>query len=694
MVGRVRLPMRLVTRKIWRAFPELDRFDDKHASAFVRAAGRSLWALTVRWVATLGTGLVLIVPALALAISLGGRGGTGITLAWVLGFCVLSLVAFGSAMLVRDTLLRRRVRRVIALRGTCINCRYVLLGMPVGADLKIHCPECGFVTTADPAMNELVTDAGGQVTYRPAQGADDPVRAARRARRRLRWRRGLLSGVAGLVMVAGGTLLTIYLQMLIDARAARAARNFDKDAAALMASAQPAGSEAAPNGWPVFLQVIYDVREREIVETAALAKSVQFAGVRDNELYLDYSVLFAPEPRDYSQTSEFRVEERRAADDARRKLAMAMIERLRTTGELAKLDQLRTITRVESDMVVPPGGNAVDVLLPHLAAARNVARMSAARMGLALAAKDKAEYLAALDQNLAMARILETQPTLISLLVAIAIDSLAAGRVRAHLMSIPDEGWIKDVQGVLEARRPRVGLSHALDGERLMSRDVVESFFSDTTRVRTAMLTGKVLGVTSGNNPLLARIGRYRENIEAVDADVDRGKAETEKWPFERAKPIASDGQEEPPSLMLMKMLAVAYGSAARSRDQRETELRGTRVMLTLERFKRRTGAYPAGLIELGTADGLVVGDLIDPYSGLAFGYRRLDRTAAEAKVTRGPSGRSLPRLLSDVEATRYDYLLWSVGADRTDNAGTHATSFRALHTDGANFDHVINNAE
>ena len=100
-----------------------------------------------------------------------------------------------------------------------------------------------------------------------------------------------------------------------------------------------------------------------------------------------------------------------------------------------------------------------------------------------------------------------------------------------------------------------------------------------------------------------------------------------------------------------------------------------TRVMVALELYRARHGAYPDSLDQL--AGDIVTQPPADPLHGLPFGYRLLDGD---------PDGRA--------------YLLYSVGLDRVDDGGAELSpADRAAHGHAAalttpavsNADHVIN---
>jgi hypothetical protein len=146
--------MRLPRRKIWRAFPELDRFPDDQCERFVlraaqeyRASKARVMLLTAGLLAVSATGIVSLVGLVWRQCSAWLAIHTG----WVHSFLVsaetkyISIVLLvgvcGIAMLVvRDQWLIRTITR--KLRQTnCAKCGYSLLGLVPDRGV-VQCPEC------------------------------------------------------------------------------------------------------------------------------------------------------------------------------------------------------------------------------------------------------------------------------------------------------------------------------------------------------------------------------------------------------------------------------------------------------------------------------------------------------------------------------------------------------------------------
>lgn len=142
--------MRLPFAKIYRAFPELDRFSDDECSAFVQ---RATWG-------HLGSQIAVAPIALVAALTTGWLAWQAFTRFWdyliksfqivseFVEFCRLATTVLGAVGLgaiavfvVRDLWLRRVMSGYIG-SNKCPNCKYLLLGLRANSGV-LSCPECG-----------------------------------------------------------------------------------------------------------------------------------------------------------------------------------------------------------------------------------------------------------------------------------------------------------------------------------------------------------------------------------------------------------------------------------------------------------------------------------------------------------------------------------------------------------------------
>jgi hypothetical protein len=158
--------MRLPTRKIWRAFPELDRFPDARCARYVREAKAR------RWVSGAATALLIpvfvIVWLVSVVFSIGlmdllhpggaGPGVWGTLLAFAL-FAGTPLLLALTLLLIRDRWLHGAIRARLNV-ARCLGCSYSLLGLEPGGNRFVVCPECGKTADLTDEMLEQMRELG------------------------------------------------------------------------------------------------------------------------------------------------------------------------------------------------------------------------------------------------------------------------------------------------------------------------------------------------------------------------------------------------------------------------------------------------------------------------------------------------------------------------------------------------------
>lgn len=142
--------MRIPLHKIYRAFPELDRFSDDECERYVHQArtvaySRRFWRHALEGLAMVGgfaVVLVLQVVIYTVITALPGNPPRWFEPVAMFTFVTL-LVAVPSlgSLMVRDRWLRRAIADRLA-NARCPHCEYSLLGLPVD-DGSVQCPECG-----------------------------------------------------------------------------------------------------------------------------------------------------------------------------------------------------------------------------------------------------------------------------------------------------------------------------------------------------------------------------------------------------------------------------------------------------------------------------------------------------------------------------------------------------------------------
>ena len=171
--------MRLISRKIWRAFPELDQYEEEVCIAYVKHARRlgNIWKGAICTLAAffigfgIWLGVVYLTPDLFEIATSPLASDVQILLSHLLisvmvtGFIWFSLLC---EFITRDVWLRRTIRAHLN-SITCDGCGYQLVGLTIesaGHMKFVVCPECGnrtelnrgHITEADINPELLATD--------------------------------------------------------------------------------------------------------------------------------------------------------------------------------------------------------------------------------------------------------------------------------------------------------------------------------------------------------------------------------------------------------------------------------------------------------------------------------------------------------------------------------------------------------
>ncbi|HLP84353.1 MAG TPA: hypothetical protein VK157_08380, partial [Phycisphaerales bacterium] len=292
-----------------------------------------------------------------------------------------------------------------------------------------------------------------------------------------------------------------------------------------------------------------------------------------------------------------------------------------------------------------PQDPAVGVLLPELGQMRHMTRYCAARMHVARQAGDMREWLRAFRASLALARAASMQTSGIEYLVACAIDNVTLQQLVELLQSHPDAQTLDAIETILAEQHVR-SLMDNLDGMQACDRDLVAWIFADASRVRWGRLSAPVLMTVGLNQQQAAqfRLGTYRENRDEIDATYSRLTALL-KQPAHAQLQASFTSELILPQIMLTPT-APRYLQAESSRQALRDAIT---IMLALERHYLATGAYPASLDEL--TPGYLASIPIDSWSPAGAPLRYLKVDPAQDLQCR-------------------EYLVYSVGADGTDNAG------------------------
>ncbi len=623
--------MRILTRKLWRAFPELDRYSDEQCRRFVRAAsGSVLRRLARTCVAFVASAIPCTVVIAGLTIrsvvrrNAGLPAGSWSDLGWFTAALILSILAAPAlAYIVRDVLLRRRVRTILRDRSTCVSCRYVLIGVPVPQGNTVICPECATPCEVDPSLQELALDAAGQRVFAPTTTPSRTFLTPAFRRKAVKCLKiGALAAVIIVPLSAGLYEFSLHRQAA-RAKAAMLAPN----ALTLLAESRqpPALSDSEPDGWKLLIQAI---EAQDAIDVRVWRNTARGTPP-------DFSLIGA-------KLAEGRSEEQAATDAQSMELARQLVDIYKQDGIYILLDQMASTRRAVRDTPFSSGGPSTGTF----GRARNFTRMNGARMFIAREREDLPEYTAALRSTLAIADAFYRQPLLIDALVAVAIEANAHSKLRLLLTGSPSAEWLDAVEAELRRYPSDRDASLSFEGEGMFMEHEIAKTFSNPAQVRFGIFSAhfRIPGSPLTNVDLSKRVGSLEDNLAAMRDLTADSVARAELPRYQRPAPAIDPTESR---LIMLQITTMPPERTLQSFDQVALDRAATAAMIALERYRLANGKYPASLAELGPLP-------LDPWSGRPLGYRLLN-----------PS----------TDPHRRGYLLYSAGSDQTDNGGTEPGS-------------------
>jgi|GEM_PF-3023421 len=624
----MRLP-RLLTRQLYRAFPELDAYSDEQCKRFMKAAGRGMKAW---WHGVLF--LMVAVGGLAGAIAGGAfifgwhddylnrlrRDDVMVTIgAYVACGVLLPIGPFG-ALLTRDWLLQRRVRWVLRSRASCPACRYRLIGLPLSPESTITCPECGFVAEVDPSLGELTHNEHGVQQYVPS--VKEPVRqfwTPRRRRLLLRWSAAVIGIPLLLVLGYEGFIQWQAWQArgLVQRLPAQlAAIKAPLVAPFATASGGPGESGADVLAGVAALTSKFDQEVNQDLPTSSDGMTV----------YPDLSVIL---PRKLTNV----------APDYQ---AVAMKLARRIDAGYAGLGVFRRLDDVRACAVLRGPGHSLEDWA-YLMNARKFGMHNTLRQ---ITARDRQawdEYAVAFETSWALIRLMRTEATGYGNIHAGLIIQAQLVELRRLLASGPPAGLIDQLGAAMERQGVEVPVGVMLETERVNAQLMLATVFAKPANVRLGKW-GLVEQEGWGQPPGFEqkRLGTLPGNRGALDRMYDTAEAEAALPPRSRA---ALSLVQSPTGYLLLDTSLMGVDRLVEWHEALELDVACVRVYLALERFKAAAGQYPATLEEL-----------VPTYLS----------TLPLDPMVRGPLG--YKRIAMDSEGR--EYLLYSVGLDGVDNGG------------------------
>lgn len=644
---------RMLVRKLWRAFPELDAYSDEECIAFVKLArSRVLWRLmqlAVVGAVFAGTAVALLLAAGFITQLVQANAQWIPDAAFVAlgigGVIVVPATSITSAFLARDFLLRRRLRHILRDTGSCTMCGYSLVGLPIPDSLKVNCPECGYLCAVDVSLSVLERDDAGEavgrrvVMQRPRYWTPERKRF---------WKRLSLGTVGAIIVLAGVPLATYEIWLRMQAAQARADMPTIEEATALIARHRP-GLELVKH--PVAFDLLLEVGTR----MRTIERKVRAEGAHTPGTWYDFACI-VPDPlpgqpgTDSTLTSE---------------PVRQSTERLFAAHDDAELDalfaDLRAAPRQVKDSRTPtPGLTAVH--RPYLVQARQAAMMLAARARQAIMQRDTATA----ERCLATIRALHThvcdQATLIDRLVAHSLEAVGRRCVNRWLASKPSAEELDAIERAWGRTENDFDALLSVDFEALAARAAIAEVFEDPGNVRFAPLSGfQQQTLVGGPAQTLGTVGTWAANRDAIERERLQLALRLALSVPERLAAVAQPYVVELEGAPLADLF-LGWGLPGGDRHAWmdaaiEAQRCVTTLMLALERYRVKQGDYPA---ELSSLVPEFLAELPrDPTTGSALGFTLVD---------------------ADTDPLGRNYLIYLFGRDGEDNHGREPYDFFGKH--------------
>ncbi len=597
--------MRLPRSKVWRAFPELDRFDDARCARFVSAVRRGLWPGILRRGLALAV-LVALYIAVPLVIAATGllriRNPTPLMqVLGVLGIFAVFIVPAVPALMVRDWVLRRQIRGLLRRRGSCGKCRYGLAGLPVSDDLVVVCPECGHSTQVDAAMGELAPDGRGGSAFVPKEGAVDATLVVRRwdfAKSLLRPL--VLLVVVGLVFLGGRAGWRWYQATFATFPLAG---NVARFAAAAQAARPGLGTVNGPDIWPR-LQALQRAFYELQVETINAAW--QRGGHSARRPSADFITLVQARAQPAVLAAW--------GANSGPAVALEVVQTLRglpLARDFADLAKCRVGQRTmelefsSSAQAWQPNADAMELLAPVCAWAMVASHdgqveefSNAIRAGVAIVSASRRDHGTA-GQRTATG----------------AGDLLMT--VREGLRQHTTEEWLNGAAGALE-NWPRYQLAGELRLAQVAEADMLAGLFEVSGHIANMEASLQMVAQRQGG-AVAVPVGTLGQNLAALNAWYAGMIAWAEQPLNVRATTVPPARPTVPGALTLTQWrFAIAWARLEEDDLQRD----GLLSVIAVERFQFRHGRLPVDMAEAAAEwEGVLPPD---PYSGQPFGLRVL----------------------------------------------------------------------
>ena len=626
---------RWVVRHIWRAFPELDTYSDDECRTFVRAVRRERILTAIRALLLAAAPISAVVGSVIIAalvyewleaysLSESVLGSTVQLTAVGLSMAVVGLLSAFICLVIRDWLLRRRLRAVFDVGGHCRGCGYSFIGLMIPESLRIRCPECGMECTVDGSLTLL------------SRGPDGSAVGARRVvvkthppfwtRERIRW--WLRTGAIATAIVLTPILIGLGVLEYATRRQVALAEADTPTLAEFTAVVKAAHPGATLTKEPQFMGTY----QRAYGELLDLSPRSEQSEARQALLPSWSYPNFMTIVPDYDSTmeeddGETDIAERVAELAAVAAWARTIMERAEAAGSYAQLKAAVDALPYEVRDAQVGTEQLTSLRLDYLGPARYLCSWLCARARLALLQNDTARAEESLKLALSLADRAAEQPFLIEGLVAYYCKTQVYATVQRWLMAEPTAHELDVIEDIMRDPGPRGDRLLHVDFEALWCRGLLADIYSDPNTIRRLLITGDLdlSARPSWGLSVVKNAGSWEDNRTALMQGI-------RDWRTDAAGPpsAAPAGTQAPVASVPVGFAQRFFSAFTRKpafMPHGEVSAKSTiAAMVALERWRIRHGQYP------DTLDALVPEILpavpMDPWSAHPMGYRRMDSSA------------------------------------------------------------------
>ncbi|MCC6908453.1 MAG: hypothetical protein IT430_10965 [Phycisphaerales bacterium] len=432
---------------------------------------------------------------------------------------------------------------------------------------------------------------------------------------------------------------------------------------ALSESAQPEGE----NGWPAL--------------SAALAR---FDALDDPAID-----GWPTDPDQSSEVKDLKALVKGPFEPTRVELEIAYVEFVEGSDALREVQAALEAPRFVRTVFDMDDYGMIGIALPEVRPARAVAKVRRGSMRLAAERGDTGELLSAFHDLNRLAAATTGDPCVLSHMVAKSIVQIACEEMNCLLIEHEfDAATCRALLKILPSEEIGLPLSVALEGDRLMMRDLIQRTHTDDGN-GDGLLIPSWIERLSGQNPWSARFGSVDHPIANVIGIAYPSRAETrqlvdaymdaaiQQARYSRAERHADpfDGEQLrdqlPERQVFGRFFLPFLDRVLSSQPAWQSRLAAMRIAIAIEMYEAIHGRLPETLDAL--APECIEALPIDAVSGLPFGYVQREPTVEDPRT----------------------YLLYSVGVDLQDHGAVEfeddPTAALIDEVDGAGYDYIFN---